>query len=131
MVLFKKGDPKLPGNYRPITLLPILYKLFSRILYTRVSKDLDASQCVDQAGFRSGFSCDDHLLAISLLIEAHSEHKLPLWFCAIDFEKAFDSVEHNYLWQSLVEQGVHIQYVRLLASLYQNQCGYWYSYIGT
>ena len=32
MVLYKKGDPKLPGNYRPITLLPILYKLFSRIL---------------------------------------------------------------------------------------------------
>eukprot|EP00973_Karenia_brevis_P015102 2063983-Karenia_brevis.AAC.1 len=35
-VLFKKGDPKMPGNYRPITLLPILYKLFSRILRGRI-----------------------------------------------------------------------------------------------
>jgi hypothetical protein len=92
MVLLKKGDPKLPGNYRPITLPPISYKLFSRILYARIGLALDASQSVDQAGFRSGFSCDDHLLAITLLIEICGEHKLPLWFCAIDFEKAFDSI---------------------------------------
>ena len=39
MVLLKKGDPKLRGNYRRITLLPILYKLFSRILYARIGHD--------------------------------------------------------------------------------------------
>jgi hypothetical protein len=59
-VLFKKGDPQLPSNYRPISILPILYKLFSRILHQRLRKYLDPEQCVDQAVFRAGFSCEDH-----------------------------------------------------------------------
>jgi hypothetical protein len=123
-VLFKKGDPKLPGNYRPITLLPILYKLFTRVLYLRIGSVLDAAQPVDQAGFRSGYSCDDHLLAIMLIIDSFSEHRLPLWICAIDFEKAFDTVEHAFLWQSLAEQGVAPQYVCLLAAMYEDQSGH-------
>ena len=64
IVLFKTGDSKLPGNYRPITLLPILYKLFSRILYMRIGTTLALAQAVDQAGFRSGYSCDDHQEAL-------------------------------------------------------------------
>ena len=85
---------------------------------------MDASQSVDQAGFRSGFSCADHLLAVTLLIEIFSEHRLPLWICTVDFEKAFDSIEHSFLWRSLVEQGVDIRYVRLLATFYQGQRGH-------
>eukprot|EP00973_Karenia_brevis_P072937 10130340-Karenia_brevis.AAC.1 len=90
-VLFKNGDSQLPGNYRPITLLPILYKLFSRVLRERLRPILEAAQCVDQAGFRSGFNCDDHLLTIVLLLERFAEFRLPIWGCAIDFQKAFDT----------------------------------------
>eukprot|EP00973_Karenia_brevis_P015579 2132245-Karenia_brevis.AAC.1 len=90
-VLFKKGDPQWPGNYRPITLLSILYKVFSRILRARIQPILDKSQSVDQAGFRSGFSCDDHLLALTNLLEKCSEFKRPVWLCMLDFEKAFDT----------------------------------------
>ena len=60
-VLLKKGDPKLLSNYRPISILPILYKTFSRILHQRLRKFLDPEQCIDQAGFRTGFNCEDHL----------------------------------------------------------------------
>ena len=56
-VLFKKGDEKLLENYRPITILPILYKVFSRVLDARLKRLLDKQQSVDQAGFRGGFSC--------------------------------------------------------------------------
>ena len=56
-VLFKKGDPKQPGNYRPITLLPILYKLFSWILCGRIRQTLEDAQRADQAGFCAGFRC--------------------------------------------------------------------------
>eukprot|EP00973_Karenia_brevis_P028165 3880353-Karenia_brevis.AAC.1 len=48
-VLYKKGDARQAENYRPITLLPILYKLFSRIIRARVQKTLEAAQSVDQA----------------------------------------------------------------------------------
>eukprot|EP00973_Karenia_brevis_P062429 8682490-Karenia_brevis.AAC.1 len=63
-VLFKKGDARLAENYRPITLLPILYKLFSRVLRARVQDIVEAAQGPDQAGFRKGFACDDHLLTM-------------------------------------------------------------------
>ena len=48
-VLFKKGDAKMPENYRPITLLPILYKLFSRLILSRVRETLEGAQASDQA----------------------------------------------------------------------------------
>ena len=106
IVLHKKGDTKVPANYRPITLLPIIYKLFSRVICRRLRSKLEQAQSTDQAGFRSGFSCDDHLLTAVLLIEQCSEFHLPLWMCAVDFQKAFDCVEHASLWQSMLEQGI-------------------------
>ena len=112
IVLHKKGDTKIPDNYRPITLLPIIYKLFSRIVCTRIRSKLEQAQSADQAGFRCGFSCDDHLLTAVFLMEQCAEFQLPLWMCAVDFKKAFDCVEHTSLWDSLLEQGVEKEYVQ-------------------
>ena len=55
-LLFQDGDPRVPSNYKPITIIPLLYKLFSRLLRRRLTPILDASQCIDQAGFRFHFS---------------------------------------------------------------------------
>ena len=55
-VLYKKGDPQVLDNHRPISILAILYKLFSRVLQERVKTTLDRGQSVDQAAFRRGFS---------------------------------------------------------------------------
>ena len=49
---------------RPIASIPILYKLFSRLLYNRLEKCLDPQQSMDQAGFRRGMSTIDHLYTI-------------------------------------------------------------------
>jgi hypothetical protein len=61
-VLFKKGDAMNPENYMPMTLLRIMYKLFSRMLSARIKKVLERAQPVDQAGFRTGFQMEDRLL---------------------------------------------------------------------
>ena len=76
-VLLKKGDALDPANYRPIASLPILYKLFSRMLFSRLRATLDRSQSVDQAGFRKDFSCDDDLFVIRELAEKAEEFNLP------------------------------------------------------
>ena len=123
ILLYKKGDVHLTGNYRPIALLSILYKLFSRVLCRRLRGILDVQQSVDQAGFREGFSCDDHLFTAEILIQKCAEWNLPLWLSAIDFEKAFDKVDHTYLWQSLRAQNVPENYIHVLGSIYGLQGG--------
>ena len=47
VVLFKKGDPKMPSNYKPIAILPLLYKLFSRMLCSRLEERIMSQQSSD------------------------------------------------------------------------------------
>ncbi|GBP42188.1 Probable RNA-directed DNA polymerase from transposon X-element [Eumeta japonica] len=54
VLLYKKGDPLDIGNYRPISLLPSIYKLFTTILLSRITPIIDASQPIEQAGFAQG-----------------------------------------------------------------------------
>ena len=122
-VLFKKGDAKNPENYRPITLLRITYKLFSRMLCARIKKVLEQAQPVDQAGFRSGFGVEDHLFTMVMISELQEEFNLPLWICSIDYRKALDTVGHDSIWKALVQHGVPQVYVRTLAALYEGQTG--------
>jgi hypothetical protein len=122
-VIFKKGDVQMAENCRPIAILPILYKLFSKVLLARVSVGLDAEQSCDQAGFRSGFSCDDHLFAITLLAEKTNEFTQPLWMAAVDFKKAVDTIDHKSIWKALLDQGVNPTYVKCLQKMYTGQTG--------
>ena len=122
-VLYKSGDERLPQNYRPIAIIPMLYKLFSRLIYTRLRPTLEREQCADQAGFRKGFNTVDHLFTWTQLHEKCREHQLPLWIVSLDFKKAFDTIEHEGLWTALLEQGVQLGYVRLIQQLYAGQSG--------
>ena len=120
-VLFKKGNPKLPENYRPICIIPILYKIFSKVICERIREPLLKAQSYDQAGFRPGYSCDDHLFTVTLLAEKCKEFNIPLWAAAVDFSKAFDSISHRSIFESLQKQGVPTVYLDVLARLYSEQ----------
>src|SRR5271156_4343369 len=61
VLLHKKGDIKDINNYRPISLLSHIGKLFSKIILSRMETTLDYNQLREQAGFRKGFSTTDHL----------------------------------------------------------------------
>ncbi|KAE9412031.1 hypothetical protein Angca_007176, partial [Angiostrongylus cantonensis] len=60
VLLFKKGDLHDIGNYRPICLLSVLYKLFARVILDRIDRTLDEGQPCEQAGFRKGFGTMNH-----------------------------------------------------------------------
>ncbi|KAK6735423.1 hypothetical protein RB195_018564 [Necator americanus] len=94
VLLYKKGDPH--DNYRPICLLSVIYKLFTRVIFNRIDKVLDEGQPCEQAGFRKGFSAIDHIHTVSKLIEVSREYKMPLCLTFIDLKKAFDSDLHCY-----------------------------------
>ena len=120
-VIFKKGDSKAVKNYRPIASIPILYKLFSLMVCARIQNTVYAGLSPDQAAYRPGFSTEDHLLAAGLLIDGCAEWNQELWLGLVDFEKAFDTVEHHSLFKVLNEIGVEPCYVDLLKRLYAQQ----------
>ena len=95
VILFKKGDPKDIKNYRPISLLSHSYKIFTRLLQTRIERTLDENQPREQAGFRKGYSTTDHLQALNQIIEKSNEYSLPLCIGFIDYETAFDTVGNS------------------------------------
>ena len=69
-------------------------------------RTLDQRQPREQAGFRSGFSTIDHIEVISQLQEKAEEYKIPHCFAFVDYEKAYDSIEFNPLFESLENQCV-------------------------
>ncbi|EYB85833.1 hypothetical protein Y032_0290g1548 [Ancylostoma ceylanicum] len=120
ILLHKKGDKEDLNNYRPITLLPVLYKIFTRCLLARIRRTLEEAQPIEQAGFRGGYSTIDHIGTCTRVIEACAEHQVPLVMVFIDYCKAFDSVEHHAVWRSLLEQGIEQQYVDVLKNCYSS-----------
>ncbi|KAE9420095.1 hypothetical protein Angca_006735, partial [Angiostrongylus cantonensis] len=93
-LLFKKGDLYDIGNYRPICLLSVVYKPFTRVILNRnsVNRTLDDGQPYEQAGFRKGLSTMDHIHTITRLIEVSREYKRPLCLTFTGLQKAFDSI---------------------------------------
>jgi len=121
ILLFKKGDPSLLKNYRPISLLSSISKLFTRTICTRIEQTMEREQGDEQAGFRAGFSTTEHIMTLCELIERTKEYPSSLYICFVDFEKAFDSVERNSMWKALESQGVHPKINRLLQNIYLQQ----------
>ena len=120
-VIHKSGDPQLPNNYRPIAIIPLLYKLMARLLCNRLEAHFDSQQSPDQAGFRNGFCTEDHLFTTTMLFEQSNEWQMNLWTAAVDFKKAFDCVYHHCLWEALRDQGVPAPYITLLQKFYNEQ----------
>eukprot|EP00959_Pyramimonas_sp_CCMP1952_P367955 7707836-Pyramimonas_sp.AAC.1 len=101
----QSGDLALPQNYCPVCTMPLLCKLFSRLLYNRLPPTLDSHQAADQAGVRPGHSTTDHLFTFHVLRVRANEWGQNLRVAALDFKKGFDSVEHKSIWAALKAQG--------------------------
>ena len=100
-VLFKEGDPHNVENYRPIAILPILYKRISMLLCSRTGATLNEPSLGTKLDFVRGFRAT-----------------------TIYFRKAFDTVGHVSLWEALREQGVPSLYIHFLHRLYSDQSGH-------
>ena len=95
-----------------------MYKLFTRILQKRMERVLDENQQREQAGFRKGYSTVDHLQTFNQLIEKCNEFNRPLCIGYIDYEKAFDSIQHKAIFKALRSIGINETYITILEDTY-------------
>ena len=121
--IFKKGNPQLLQNYRPVSTLPCFGKIFEKIIYSRLYSFCIAKNIIyeNQYGFRSHHSTS-HAVNYSIdKIVCNIENKNHVLGIFIDLSKAFDTISHEKLLHKLENYGIRGTPLALLCSYMQNR----------
>jgi len=117
----KKGNAKECSNYHTISLISHARKSCTK-KYSKPGFSNTQTELPDvQAGFRKGRGTRDQIADICWIIEKAREFQKNIYFCFIDYAKAFDCVDHNKLWKILKEMGIAEHLTCLLRNLYADQ----------
>ena len=92
-----------------------------KILQARLQQYMNHEHPDVQAGFRKGRGSRDQIANICWIIEKAREFQKTIYFCFIDYAKAFDCVDHHKLWKILKEMGIPDHLTSLLRNLYAGQ----------
>ena len=114
----QKGNAKECSNYCTIALISHTSKVMLKILQARLQQYVNYELPYVQAGFRKGRGTRDQIASIHWIIEKAREFQKNIYFCVIDYVKAFDCVDHNKLWIVLKEMGIPDHLTCLLRNLY-------------
>ena len=92
-----------------------------KILQARLQQYVNCELPDVQAGFRKGIGTRDQIANICWIIKKTREFQKNIYFCFINYSRAFDSVDHNKLWKILQEMGIPDHLTCLLINLYEDQ----------
>ena len=117
----KKGSTKECSNHQTIALIPHASKVMLKILHARLQYYMNRELPDVQTGFRKGRGIRDQIANICWIIEKAREFQKNIYFCLIDYARAFDCVDHNKLWKILKEMRIPDHLTCLLRNLYAGQ----------
>ena len=101
--IFKKGQRNDPQNYRGISIISALPKIYDKVLSERLSLWYKPRE--EQAGSQPNRGCEEQILTLRLLIDIAQKTRKPLYICFIDYQKAYDKVNRLKLLQYLESHG--------------------------
>ena len=117
----KKGNVKECSDNCMIALISHASKVMLKILQVRLQQNMNRVLPDIQAELRKGRGTKDQIANIHWTIEKSREFQKNIYFCFIDYAKAFDYVDHNKLWKILQEMGMPDHLTYLLRNLYAGQ----------
>ena len=112
------SNPKECSNYHTIALISHASKLMLKILQARFQQYVNRELQDVPAGFRKGRGTRDQIAIIFWIIEKAREFQKNIFFCFVDYVKAFDYVYLNKLWKIFKEMGIPDHLTHLLRNLY-------------
>jgi hypothetical protein len=123
VLLYKKNDPTLIKNYRPIALANTIYKLYTRVLTYSLGTICETHNILsyNQEGFRQGKNTIRQLHNLLTVIEDAAISKKDLYMLYVDFSNAFNMMSHSRLLHILEMLGVPEHTIKVIKQLYTNQ----------
>jgi hypothetical protein len=118
--IHKKGDTNIPSNYRGISFMNSVAKIFIGIMNIRLTKWVEDNNIIkeNQAGFRKGFSTIDNIYSLCTIAHLKMKDKKKLYSFFVDFKAAFDKVPRQLLFYKLDVIGVSTKIINIIKSMY-------------
>ena len=119
--IFKKGQTDDPANYRGISIISCLGKLFSSILSKRLISHMEESKgfSMYQAGFMKNKRTSDHIFVVKSIIEEAKSRGTPIYGCFVDLKKAFDTVwRAGLFYKMLTNHKFSSKFVKIIRNMY-------------
>lgn len=116
-----KGSRSNPDNYRGITLLSCIGKLFTAAINQRLQFFVERNNLLgeEQAGFRAEHSTLDHIFSLHMLIKLYQQRNRRIYAAFVDYKKAFDLVDRSLLWRKVMDIGVKGRVLKVVVSMYE------------
>jgi hypothetical protein len=122
--LYKKNNRAVIASYRSISLLNSDYKIFTKALTIKLAKAAPDLIHPNQAGFVPGRHIYDQIWLTKRVIELAEATESDGLIMALDQEKAYDKIEHHYLWKALRSFNIPEQFINTVKSLYSDTFTY-------
>jgi hypothetical protein len=111
--IHKKGDKLVCSNYRGVSLQPVAYKVFAKILTSRLQPFTDKYLQSFQTGFRPGMTTTDQVFCVRQIVQKSHEKQVETHHLFIDFKAAYDSIDREELWEIMEVGGFPHKLIRL------------------
>lgn len=121
ITLPKKNNSSQCDDYRMISLMSHVLKIFIRIIHTRIYQKCENQIDQTQFGFRNGVGTREALFALNILTQRCRDMNQDIYACFIDYRKAFDCVQHEKMINILKSTGVDRRDIQIITELYWNQ----------
>jgi hypothetical protein len=117
-----KGGGDDPDNYRAITLISCLGKLFTSIINNRLTFLSNEFEIIfkNQSRFRKGFATTDNIFIMHALVSIYFSLGKKLYFTFVDFRKSFDTVWRTGLWKKLLKHDINGKCFKIIYNMYDN-----------
>ena len=115
-----KGSKLDPDNYRGISLLSCIGKLFSSCINTRLSNYLEICGILqeNQIGFRNTYSTLDHIFTLNSILELYLSQNKRIYAAFVDYSKAFDLIDRCSLWRKLLDNEINGKIFSVIHNMY-------------